>query len=272
MKCPKCNFENPEGLKFCGECGANLAEARRAEELELRLKQVHSYIPQELAEKIARSKGQIEGERKQVSVLFADISGFTAMSEVLDPEEVSEVMNERFRALVGIVYKYEGTIDKFIGDCIMAIFGVPVVHENDAERAVRTALDMRKSLEQFNQSLERDKKKAIPDLSLHIGINSGAVIVGNIGSDLRMDYTVMGDTVNLASRLEGAAKSGQIFISKKTYQMTKGLFEFKELEPLTLKGKRQPVPAYEVLGYKERARPVRGIEGGSSPMSVGDFR
>ncbi|MEW6685697.1 MAG: adenylate/guanylate cyclase domain-containing protein [Candidatus Edwardsbacteria bacterium] len=255
MKCPKCNFENPEGQKFCGECGTAIMYTQSEAELEARLKAMQAFIPESLAEKIRKSKGQIEGERRFVTVIFADVSGFTAMSEVLDPEEVTTIMNECFKGLVEIVYKFEGTIDKFIGDCIMALWGAPVSHEDDPERAVRAALEMMEIIKRFNQ----EKNIEEPGLMLHIGINTGWVIAGTVGADLRMDYTVMGDTVNLASRLEGAAKRGQIFISQKTAELSKGTFDLKEVAPLKLKGKRKPVVAYEVLRLARRPRPSRGI-------------
>jgi class 3 adenylate cyclase len=140
-------------------------------------------------------------------VVFADISGFTALSERLDPEEVASFSNDCMKELVEAVYQYEGMVDKFIGDCIMAVFGAPIALEDDAERALRASLAMRERLEAFNRRwIERLKER----LSLHIGINSGTVIAGNVGNDLRMSYTVMGDTVNVASRLESAATRGQI--------------------------------------------------------------
>ncbi|MDI6788036.1 MAG: adenylate/guanylate cyclase domain-containing protein, partial [Planctomycetota bacterium] len=260
MKCPKCNFDNAAGLKFCGECGANLAGVQGEAELEARLKAMNAFIPESLVEKIRKSKGQIEGERRFVTVMFADVSGFTAMSELLDPEEIAIIMNDCFQRLVEIVYKYEGMIDKFIGDCIMAIWGAPVAHENDPERAVRCALEIMETIKGFSRNLTTNNQQLTTGLSLHIGINSGWVIAGTVGaSDLRMDYTVMGDTVNLASRLESAAERGQIYISQRTAKLVKGIFELREVEPLKLKGKRKPVIAYEVLDLKKRPSPVRGL-------------
>jgi class 3 adenylate cyclase len=159
------------------------------------LTQLQSYIPKQLAEKI-RSSGQIEGERRQVTVVFADISGFTALSERLDPEEVASFSNDCMKELIDAVYQYEGMVDKFIGDCIMAVFGAPIALEDDAERALRATLAMRERLEGFNRKWISKLKEP---LSLHIGINSGTVIAGNVGNDLRMsngrDISVFGQTI-----------------------------------------------------------------------------
>jgi class 3 adenylate cyclase/tetratricopeptide (TPR) repeat protein len=226
------------------------------------LAQLRSYIPAQLANKI-KATGQIQGERRQVTVVFADVSGFTALSETLDPEEVASFMNECLRDLAEAVYQYEGMVDKFIGDCIMAVFGAPIALEDDAERALLAALSMRSRVELFNKR-RRDQLKE--PLALHIGINSGTVIAGNVGSDLRMNYTVMGDTVNVASRLEGAATRGQIFVSQSTYRLTAGAFRFRPLEPIQVKGKREPLKVYELLETRVQPEKTRGLEGLVSPF------
>jgi class 3 adenylate cyclase/tetratricopeptide (TPR) repeat protein len=220
------------------------------------LAQLQSYIPKQLADKI-RAGGHVEGERRQVTVIFADVSGFTALSEKLDPEQVASFMNDCLKELVDAVYQYEGMVDKFIGDCIMAVFGAPVALEDDAERALRAALSMRERLDRFNQ---RWVDKLPEPLALHIGINSGTVIAGNVGTDLRMSYTVMGDTVNVASRLEGAATRGEIFVSQSTHRLAAGAFRFRTLEPLRVKGKREPLTVYELIDAKTQPDKIRGLE------------
>jgi class 3 adenylate cyclase/tetratricopeptide (TPR) repeat protein len=226
------------------------------------LAQLQTYIPKQLADKI-RASGHVEGERRPVTVVFADVSGFTALSEKLDPEDVASLMNDCLKELVDAVYQYEGMVDKFIGDCIMAVFGAPVALEDDAERALRAALSMRERLERFNQ---RWTEKLQEPLGLHIGINSGTVIAGNVGTDLRMSYTVMGDTVNVASRLEGVAKRGQIFVSQSTYRLAAGAFRFGELEPLTVKGKREPLTVYQLIDARIRPDKIRGLGDLASPF------
>ena len=193
------------------------------------------------------SAPELVSARKHVTVVFADISGFTAMSEKLDPEEVSNMMNDCLTKMADIVTGYQGYVDKFIGDCIMALFGAPVAHENDAELAIRAALDMNEAIISYNQNLPIKLEKP---LTLHTGINTGLVVAGNVGSGEKLEYTVMGDTVNLASRLESTASSGQIFISKYTHNLVKGIFNFTAHDPIQVKGKKDPIEVYEVVGLR----------------------
>jgi class 3 adenylate cyclase len=203
------------------------------------------------------------GERRRATVMFADISGFTAMSERLDPEAVRNLVNDCFERLSHPIDKYEGHIAKFIGDSIMALFGAPVAHENDAERAVRAALEMQEALRQFNA--EHEQRTGV-QLALHFGINTGLVIAGAIGASRRQQYDVIGDTVNLAARLEDLSETGQILVGPDTYQSTLALFEYRPLLPVRLKGKAEPVTVYEVTGLKVLPGRTRGIEGLSSPL------
>jgi class 3 adenylate cyclase len=205
----------------------------------------------------------LKGERKQVTVMFADISGFTAMSEKLDPEEVRSMINACFEGLGAVIDQYGGHIDKFIGDEIMALFGAPAAHENDPERALRAALDMMTALAAFNA----EHAARIPKpLALHFGINSGLAIAGGIGTRQRQDYSVMGDTVNLAARLEDLSEAGEILVGEDTYRLTAPLFEFEAIKPVMLKGKEKPVKVYRLLKAKAAPGRLRGIEGLSSPM------
>ncbi|MBN2393465.1 MAG: AAA family ATPase [Anaerolineae bacterium] len=219
------------------------------------LERLKSYLPQGLAEKM-QGVGHIEGERRQVTVLFADISGFTALSEKLDPEQVVALTNAVLKEMAIAIYQYEGYVDKFLGDAVMAVFGAPVAHEDDAERALRAALLMRERLEAFHQ---RQAHLLSPPLSIHIGVNTGTVIAGNVGSDLRMSYTVMGDTVNTASRLEDASKPGQILVSRATYRLVRGAFTFLALEPIRVKGKQEPLTVYELQQAKSVPLKMRGL-------------
>jgi class 3 adenylate cyclase/tetratricopeptide (TPR) repeat protein len=241
------------------QAGADKNDAGPRDEL---LAQLQSYIPRQLADKI-RATGHIQGERRQVTVVFADVSGFTALSETLDPEEVVSFMNECLKELAEAVYQYEGMVDSIIGDCVMAVFGAPIAMEDDAERALRAALSMRDRLEPFNR---RWTDKLKEPLALHIGINSGTVIAGSMGDDLRMRYAVVGDTVNVASRLEGAATRGQIFVSQSTHRLTAGAFRFRPLEPIQVKGKRDLLKVYELLEARVQPEKIRGLEGLVSPL------
>ncbi|MBA7663216.1 hypothetical protein ES703_71255 [subsurface metagenome] len=247
MKCLKCQHVNRTGAKFCEECGAKLfavcpdcghevipgnqfCDACNAQlpssEIEYEtFEKLLSYMPQSLIDKIIASGKEREGERKNVSIMFADISGFTSMSERLDPEEVTDIINKYFEKISEIIYRYEGTIDRYIGDCILALFGVPIIHEDDPERSVRTALEIMDSLKELDKSINES-------LQMHIGINAGLVVAGKIGSDMRMQYTVIGDSVNLASRIQSVAKSGQILVGESIYKMTKSVFDYAEKEQL----------------------------------------
>ena len=217
-------------------------------------------LRQQLAELHApASELAAEEERKIVTILFADVSGFTALSENLDPEEVRNLINACFEQLVPIVKKYEGTVDKFMGDEIMALFGAPVAHENDPERALRAALEMMDAIGAFN-------REHTTELDIHAGVNTGPVVAGRVGAQDRQDYSVMGDAVNLAARLEGASANGEIYVGPNTYRQTAALFDFEALPPLKLQGKERPVEIYRLMGLKAAPKPVRGIEGLRAPL------
>jgi class 3 adenylate cyclase/tetratricopeptide (TPR) repeat protein len=226
------------------------------------LAELQRYMPRQLADKI-RASGHLEGERRQVTVVFADLSGFTALAERLDPEEVASLLNDCMKELIEAVYQYEGMVHQIIGDCVMAIFGAPVALEDDAERALRAALAMKERLAKFNERWIENLKDP---LELHVGINTGTVIAGNVGSDLRMSYTVVGDTVNVASRLEGVATGGQILVTQRTYRLTHGIFEFRALEPVRVQGKRDSLPVFELLELKTQREKMRGLKGLLSPL------
>jgi len=181
-------------------------------------------------------------KEKNVTILFTDIVSFTPLSERLAATEVSILLNHYFRRMTDIIFDYNGTLDKYIGDAIMAVFGAPIERENDAERAIMAALEMRKSLFQMMETVEPDRK-----FDIRLGINSGKVVAGNLGSPKRMDYTVIGDTVNTASRLESIGEPNQILIGENTYQLVKGKFNIREVGEKLVKGKKQAVMIYEVL-------------------------
>jgi class 3 adenylate cyclase len=251
----------PDLSKFCGECGARIGAPGSTQVFD-RESLISNYIPPELAKRIMSVGKQLESERRLVTVVFTDISGFTAMSEKLDAEVVAAVLNDCFKGLISTIYKYEGVVDKFIGDNIMALFGAPIAHENDAERAVRCALEMKDFIIRYNQL----RPSELPEpLDLHIAINTGMVVAGNVGSDLRMNYSVIGDTVNLASRLEHEAKKGEIVISDKTYGMISSLVNVAGPFTEQLKGISQPVKFYRVSSMKSDIEPgVRVIR--DTPM------
>lgn len=188
-----------------------------------------------------------ESERRVATILFADISGFTAMSEQLDAEEVTAIMNDCFKMMGAVIEANGGHVDKFIGDCVMALFGVPTAIEDAPCKAINTAIELKNRIYRFNE----EKKLKIP-LDIHIGINTGEVVAGSIGSQRKQDYTVMGDAVNLASRLEHISTAGQVIVGPLTYRYLREEFEFKILKPITVKGKKEPIPVFELLSKKER--------------------
>jgi predicted ATPase/class 3 adenylate cyclase len=186
----------------------------------------------------------MEGERKQVTVLFADVKDFTSISEKLDPEEVHDLISQCLVFLTEEIHRYEGTIAQFQGDGVMALFGAPIAHEDAAQRALYAALAIRERLSGYSTKLKRQDI----EFKMRIGLNTGLVVVGGIGDDLTMEYTAVGDTVNLASRMESTAQPGTIQVSENTYYLTQGYFEFKPLGKKELKGKKEPVKAYQLLG------------------------
>lgn len=240
--CTDCGHKVRTGAKFCDECGARLALSQTDDEM---LSELHSSMAQSLASKILPNRKQMKGERKNVTILFSDISGFTQISEKLDPEEVIDLINSCFNKLTEIIYRYEGTVDKYMGDCIIALFGAPVAHEDDPERAVKAAIEIMETLDELKKSL------SIP-IDMHVGLNTGLVVAGSIGSDLRKQYTVIGDAVNTASRIQGAAQPGQILVGESVYRLTKDVFNFAKVEEITVKGKKRPIRVYTPLGIRPR--------------------
>jgi class 3 adenylate cyclase len=198
------------------------------------------------------------GERRIVSMMFCDVKGSTAAADQLDPEEWSEIINGAFEHMIRPVYKYEGTVARLMGDGILAFFGAPIAHEDDPQRAVLAGLDI---VNNFSTYREQVQQTWGIDLNVRIGINTGLVVVGAVGSDLRMEYTALGDAINLASRMEQTAAPGTVQIAQDTYKLVKTLFEFEDLGGIEVKGKTEPVPAYRVLARKSIARRERGIEG-----------
>jgi|GEM_PF-2056933 len=203
------------------------------------------YVSHQLVDGILSDPEQIKlgGERRKITILFADIRGFTSMSEHMRPEEVVDLLNTYLSGLTDIVFKYEGTLDKYIGDCVMAVFGAPISHYNDTERAVVAALEMQKYVAAEN---EKRLEQGLEKVEIGIGINTGYVISGNMGSIDRMDYTVIGDVVNTASRLEALAGREQILVTKEVYEEVKYLVEARFLNTVTVKGKEKPVEVYQI--------------------------
>jgi class 3 adenylate cyclase/tetratricopeptide (TPR) repeat protein len=234
MNCPRCQMANPEGAKFCLNCGNKLEPQVR-----------------------------VEGERKYVTVLFADVVDSTGLGERLDPEQVAEIMNGAFAFLNASVKKYDGTIARLLGDAILAFFGAPVAHEDDAERAVRAGLDIQAAARQYAEAVRRDYGV---DFQVRVGINTGLAVLAAVGDEIRTEYTAMGDTTNVAARLQSAAEPGSVLISADTYHLVKQLFELRPRGGAMVKGKSAPIVTYEALAPRIVPGKVRGLEGLTSPL------
>ena len=253
--CPKCNSANPPLFKFCGECGHNLTLPSEPAPKELsfdeKLDKIQRYLPKGLTEKILTQRDKIEGERKQVTVMFCDMEGFTPLVERLGPEEAYTIMDEVYEILIHKVHNYEGTVNEMTGDGIMALFGAPIALEDAPQRAIRSALAIHREMARFNDKMEKDRKDILP-LKMRIGINTGPVVVGTLGNDLRVEFKAVGDTVNLASRMEGLAEPGTTYVTKETFKLTEGLFRFEALGERIIKGKEASIKLYRVIALSTR--------------------
>ena len=256
MRCPRCEHDNPDGARFCVHCGARLEmsctacgtvlppDARfcpgcgHAVNAAPGPPTPASYTPRHISEQILAVRSAIEGERKQVSVLFCDIVRSSALAAELGPEEFHLVIDRFFRAALAEVHRYEGTVNQFLGDGFMALFGAPIAHEDHARRAVLAALGI----------------AARAEVNIRIGINSGLVVVGTIGDDLRVDYTAFGDTTVLAARLQAAAEPGAVLLSQQTAGLVRGYFALEEVAPVQVK--ERTVHPVRVTGLGTRTAPI----------------
>jgi class 3 adenylate cyclase/tetratricopeptide (TPR) repeat protein len=260
VECPACGRPVREGARFCGGCGQRLAPAEAAPLPEAK----RPYTPKHLADKILTSRSALEGERRVVTVLFADCAGFTSIAEKLDPEDVHKIMEGCFERIAVEIHRFEGTINQYRGDGVMALFGAPVAHEDGPRRAVHAALGIQRSLAEHADDVER--RYGIR-LRMRIGLNTGTVVVGRIGDDLRMDYTAEGDTTNVASRLESLCPPGSVLVSESTHRAIDDFFETRDLGELQVKGHEALVHAYEVLRARGRqARVEIAAERGLTPL------
>jgi class 3 adenylate cyclase len=286
--CPVCDFPNPPEFDFCGKCGAPLAASDKVKaasqsasahlttnNLTTSNLSPRAYTPRHLAEKILQSKSALEGERKQVTVLFADVKGSMELAEQLDPEEWSRIMQRFFQILSAGVERFEGFVDKFTGDGIMALFGAPIAHEDHAQRACYAALQLRDAVRQYADEV---RLRHGVSFGVRIGLNSGGVVVGRIGDDLRMDYTAQGHTVGLAQRMEALAESGHIVLSEHTARLVEGYFQVRDLGRMKVKGVAEAVGLFDLEGVgsvrtrldRARARGLSAFVGRDSDMAALD--
>ena len=260
MKCPKCQFENPARAKFCNECGHSIIPSSQLTPAGLfyneQLQKIQRYLPTGLTEKILSQKDKIEGEHRQVTVMFCDMEGFAMMVEKLGSEQSYSLMDQVYEILIHKVHEFEGTVNEMTGDGIMALFGAPIALEDAPQRALLSALSIHREIHKFNTRYEK-----IGPIRMRIGIHTGPVVVGTLGNDLRVDFKAVGDTVNLASRMEKLAKPGSTYVSEDTFKLTDRLFEFESKGKKSVKGKEKSVAVYKLLSsYKDLFRPRLGSE------------
>ena len=257
MSCPSCGHDNPAGARFCNECGAQLAAPTVTRE-------PRSYTPRHLVEKILASQSALRGERKLVTVLFADVVRSMDLAERIDPEEWHRLLDRLFRILAGGVHRYEGTINQYTGDGIMALFGAPIAHEDHAQRACAAALELARELGPLNEDVRRASGL---EFAVRMGLNSGEVVVGRIGDDLRMDYTAQGHVVGLAAGVQQLAPPGGIAVTEQTERLASGFFDFLDRGEQTLKGASAPVRVFELRGLG----PIRSRFDGSRARGFSRF-
>jgi class 3 adenylate cyclase/tetratricopeptide (TPR) repeat protein len=273
VRCPQCGMSVAAGNRFCGQCGTSVqvapapastpSVAAPTPPTEAGERRPAAYTPRHLAEKILRSRSALEGERRPVTVLFADLAGFTRLAEKLDPEDVHAIVDRCFELITAEVHRLEGTINQYTGDGVMALFGAPIAHEDGPRRAVHAALGIQRALRDYGRDVQA--AHGFP-LQMRIGLNTGPVVVGRIGDDLRMDYTAVGDTTNLAARMQQLARPGSVLASEATWKTVAGFFEGLDCGELEVKG-HAPVRAVEVLRPRgRRSRLEVAAEHGLTPL------
>jgi len=255
LQCPSCGALIPMGKKFCGECGQNLTTPSEPVVKELsfdeKIDKIQRYLPKGLTEKILSQRDKIEGERKQVTVMFCDMEGYTSLSERLGPEEAYDIVDQIYELLIHKVHDYEGTVNEMTGDGIVALFGAPIALEDAPQRAVRSAMAIHREMSRFSDSLKQERE-SLPTLKMRVGIHTGPVVVGTVGNNLRVEFKAVGDTVNLASRMEGLAEPGTTYVTGDTFNLTEGFFRFEALGEKEVKGKEEPINVYRVIGPSTR--------------------
>jgi class 3 adenylate cyclase len=258
-RCANCQTELPANARFCMNCGQPVAASTPADDA--RLTRLAAAAPAPLAEKMRAA--HLAGERKVVTALFADVVGSTSLAEQMDPEDWTNIMNQAFGRISEKIYDYQGTIARLLGDALLAFFGAPVAHEDDPIRATRAALDLLAEVRKFADEVRQQHGI---EFQMRVGLNTGPVVVGDVGSDLKFEYTAMGDAINLAARMQSAAQPMTVLISEYTYRFVAPVFDCVDLGLIEVKGKAEPVRVYEVRGVKAEPGRVRGLAGLESPM------
>src|SRR5215813_6234562 len=246
LVCPQCEEPNRAGAKFCRNCGQLINQTPpTAPSVVPGVPSPHTYVPKYLAEKILAARHTLEGERKQVTVLFADIRDSTKLVEGLDPEDAQKVIDPVLNIMMEAVHRYEGTVNQVLGDGIMALFGAPVAHEDHAVRACYAALAMQAALRRYAEEVRRSQGL---EMQARVGLNSGEVVVRAIGNDLHMDYSAVGQTTHLAARMEQLAPPGSILLTTETRRLAAGVIQVKALGATPVRGLRHPLEVFELMG------------------------
>jgi len=269
MRCPACQAENPGGARFCEECGVRLSPTcphcraevspgksfcwscggQLAAPVTDRVPSPVAYTPKHLAERILTSKAALEGERKKITVLFADTKASMELLADRDPEEARKLLDPVLEHMMEAVHRYEGTVNQLAGDGIMALFGAPLAHEDHAVRACYAALDMQAAIRRYAEKVRRTHGV---EVQIRVGLSSGEVVVGTIGSNLRMAYNAVGQTAHLAARMEQLATPGTVRLTADTLRLAEGYIEVRPLGLVPVKGLEQPVDIYEMIGVRRR--------------------
>ena len=244
VRCPSCGFEPAPSARFCPECGQRLTSPAPTAASPVAFTPSQAYTPPHLAEKILTSRSVLEGERKQVTVLFADLKGSMELLADRDPEEARQILDPVLERLMAAVHRYEGTVNQVMGDGIMALFGAPVAHEDHAVRACYAALAMQEAMRRYAEEVRRRHGLAV---QIRVGLNSGDVVVRAIGNDLHMDYSAIGQTTHLAARMEQLATPGSILLTAATLRLVEGLVRVTALGPVPIKGLTEPVDVFELV-------------------------
>ena len=274
MKCSKCQTENREGAKFCRECGSKIVHtcpqcgkivlpaskycdecghdlsilqesAQFRHPFEDKLDQIQAHFLKDVTESVLAQREEIEGELKQVTVMFCDLEDFTPLSEMLGPEHIYSMMDNVYEILINKVHEYGGTVNEMTGDGIMALFGAPIAMEESPQRAIRSSLAIHREMTKFSDRMKGEL--GVGPMKMRIGIHTGPVVVGTLGHDLRVEFKAVGDTVNLASRTEGLAEPGTTYVTEETFKLTEGLFRFEALGERQIKGKEAPIKVYHAI-------------------------
>ena len=253
VACARCHAELTSSAKFCGACGGEPVATRLAEFAAGVGPSIHT--PKHLAERILTSKALLEGERKQVTVLFADMRASMELVSDRDPEEARALLDPVLERMMDAVHAYEGTVNQVMGDGIMALFGAPVANEDHAVRACYAALRMQESVGVYAAEMLRERGTV---MQIRVGLNSGEVVVRAISSDLHLEYTAVGETTHLAARMEQLATPGTILLARNTLRLAEGLIDVRSLGPVPIRGLSHPVEVYELVGVSSVSPPIRG--------------